>query len=105
MSVSLTWQVTVLGQCLAMGVGVGLLYDLLRQVRLLLPWRWLQEGVDLLFWMGACGTLFFCAIVLGTGGCGCTSPFPWSWGRWSTSGCSASGSAGGCGRSSGGWGA
>lgn len=67
MSVSLTWQVTVLCQCLAVGAGVGLLYDLLRQVRLLLPRRWLQEGADLLFWMGACGALFFCAIVLGDG--------------------------------------
>lgn len=67
MSVSLQEQISTLFSCLAMGLGVGLLYDLLRLVRLTLPRRTLQEILDLLFWMGACGMLFFCGIVFGNG--------------------------------------
>ena len=43
MSVSLQEQISTLFSCLAMGLGVGLLYDLLRLVRLTLPRRTLQE--------------------------------------------------------------
>ena len=64
MSVSLQEQISTLFSCLAMGLGVGLLYDL---VRLTLPRRTLQEILDLLFWLGACGMLFFCGIVFGNG--------------------------------------
>ena len=67
MSVSLQEQISTLFSCLAMGLGVGLLYDLLRLVRLTLPRRTLQEILDLLFWLGACGMLFFCGIVFGNG--------------------------------------
>ena len=67
MSVSLQEQISTLFSCLAMGLGVGLLYDLLRLVRLPLPRRTLQEILDLLFWLGACGMLFFCGIVFGNG--------------------------------------
>ena len=67
MSVSLHDQLRTLLLCLAMGLGVGLLYDLLRQVRLALPWRWAGGALDLLFWAGAWSCLFFCGIVLGGG--------------------------------------
>ena len=67
MSVSLQEQISTLFSCLTMGLGVGLLYDLLRLVRLTLPRRTLQEILDLLFWLGACGMLFFCGIVFGNG--------------------------------------
>ncbi len=46
---------------------MGLFYDLLRRLRLSLPWQGLQGALDLLFWLGACGALFFCGIVLGDG--------------------------------------
>ena len=52
MSVSIQEQISTLFSCLAMGLGVGLLYDLLRLVRLTLPRRTLQEILDLLFWLG-----------------------------------------------------
>ena len=67
MTVSVTTQAAALGLCLALGTGVGLFYDLLRRLRLSLPWQGLQGALDLLFWLGACGTLFFCGIVLGDG--------------------------------------
>ena len=67
MSVSLQDQLRTLLLCLGMGLGVGLLYDLLRQVRLALPWQWVGGALDLLFWAGAWGCLFFCGIVLGGG--------------------------------------
>ena len=58
MSVSLQEQISTLFSCLAMGLGVGLLYDLLRLVRLTLPRRTLQEILDLLFWLGLRDALF-----------------------------------------------
>ena len=67
MSVSLQEQVTALALCLAMGLAVGLLYDLLRCLRLSLSRRIFQEALDLLFWLGACGALFFCGITFGGG--------------------------------------
>ena len=67
MTVSVATQAAALGLCLALGTGVGLFYDLLRRLRLSLPWQGLQGALDLLFWLGACGTLFFCGIVLGDG--------------------------------------
>ena len=67
MTVSVAAQAAALGLCLALGTGVGLFYDLLRRLRLSLPWQGLQGALDLLFWLGACGTLFFCGIVLGDG--------------------------------------
>lgn len=67
MTVSITAQAAALGLCLALGTGVGLFYDLLRRLRLSLPWQGLQGALDLLFWLGACGALFFCGIVLGDG--------------------------------------
>ncbi|MFQ8984550.1 MAG: spore cortex biosynthesis protein YabQ [Evtepia sp.] len=67
MTVSVTAQAAALGLCLALGTGVGLFYDLLRRLRLSLPWQGLQGALDLLFWLGACGALFFCGIVLGDG--------------------------------------
>ena len=45
MSVSLQEQISTLFSCLAMGLGVGLLYDLLRLVRLTLPRRTLHQQV------------------------------------------------------------
>ena len=87
MSVSLQEQISTLFSCLAMGLGVGLLYDLLRLVRLTLPRRTLQEILDLLFWLGACGMLFFCGIVFGNGWGQrliffCSAPGPG--GRWTS---------------------
>ena len=49
MSISLSGQLLSLAAGLLLGVGVGLLYDLLRQLRLLAPRRWMAEGLDLLF--------------------------------------------------------
>ena len=51
MSISLSGQLLSLAAGLLLGVGVGLLYDLLRQLRLLAPRRWMAEGLDLLFWL------------------------------------------------------
>ena len=54
MSISLSGQLLSLAAGLLLGVGVGLLYDLLRQLRLLAPRRWMGEVGDLLFWLVAC---------------------------------------------------
>lgn len=80
MSVSLQEQLLSLGLSLSMGVALGLFYDLLRRIRLSLPRRALQETLDLLFWLGACGVLFFCGMTAGGGRCGCTSPSACCWG-------------------------
>ena len=67
MSISLSGQLLSLAAGLLLGVGVGLLYDLLRQLRLLAPRRWMAEGLDLLFWLLACLALFLCGILFGGG--------------------------------------
>ena len=87
MTVSVAAQAAALGLCLALGTGVGLFYDLLRRLRLSLPWQGLQGALDLLFWLGACGALFFLrdrlggrahpavhGPVPGGGGCGLLPP-------------------------------
>ena len=61
MSISLEAQGQAFLLTLGMGALLGLSYDLLRLLRLLLPPRWAQELLDLLFWLGAFGLLFFCA--------------------------------------------
>ena len=94
MSVSLQEQISTLFSCLAMGLGVGLLYDLLRLVRLTLPRRTLQEILDLLFWLGACGMLFFCGIVFGNGRVRLTWPCACCWGQRLIFFCSAPGPGG-----------
>lgn len=67
MSISLSGQLFSLAMGLLLGVGVGLLYDMLRQLRLACPLRCLAEGLDLLFWLLACLTLFFCGVRFGGG--------------------------------------
>ncbi|MBQ2297626.1 MAG: spore cortex biosynthesis protein YabQ [Ruminiclostridium sp.] len=47
--------------CLALGGALGLLYDLLRLPRVLLPFRPLRGLLDLLFWLAVCLTLFLTA--------------------------------------------
>lgn len=92
MSVSLQEQISTLFSCLAMGLGVGLLYDLLRLVRLTLPRRTLQEILDLLFWLGGLrDALFLRDRLRATAGCGCTWPCACCWGQRLIFFCSAPG--------------
>ena len=53
--------------CLALGGGLGLLYDLLRLPRVHLPFRPLRGLLDLLFWLSVCLTLFLIATFLENG--------------------------------------
>ena len=53
--------------CLALGGGLGLLYDLLRLPRVHLPFRPLGGLLDLLFWLSVCLTLFLIATFLENG--------------------------------------
>lgn len=64
MSVSPQTQAIAFALCLAVGVGLGLLYDLLRLLRLAQPPRWVQEFLDLFFWLCASVSLFLCATLL-----------------------------------------
>ena len=61
MTISLEAQGQAFLLTLGMGALLGLYYDLLRLPRLLLPPRWAQELLDLLFWLGAFFLLFLCA--------------------------------------------
>ena len=54
-------QVRIFLLCLALGGALGLLYDLLRLPRVLLPFRPLRGLLDLLFWLAVCLTLFLTA--------------------------------------------
>lgn len=95
MSVSLQEQISTLFSCLAMGLGVGLLYDLLRLVRLTLPRRTLQEILDLLFWLGGLrDALFLRDRLRQRPGAGCTWPCACCWGQRLIFFCSAPGPGG-----------
>ena len=67
MAPALSQPLLLFCQAILLGMAAALLYDLLRQVRLALPWQWVGGALDLLFWAGAWGCLFFCGIVLGGG--------------------------------------
>ncbi|MBR2490878.1 MAG: spore cortex biosynthesis protein YabQ [Ruminiclostridium sp.] len=60
-------QVQTFLLCLALGGTLGLLYDLLRPARVLLPFRPLRGFLDLLFWLAVCLLLFLVATFLENG--------------------------------------
>lgn len=53
--------------CLAVGLGLGFLYDLLRMLRLSLPLWLLRAMTDVLYWLCFLFALFLCAGMLGDG--------------------------------------
>lgn len=60
-------QAAALLLCLAAGGGLGLLYDLLRPLRLSRLLRPIAPLLDLLFWLCVCLSLFLCALTLEDG--------------------------------------
>lgn len=92
MSVSLQEQISTLFSCLAMGLGVGLLYDLLRLVRLTLPRRTLPGNFGPPVLAGGLrDALFLRDRLRATAGCGCTWPCACCWGQRLIFFCSAPG--------------
>lgn len=67
MSLDPAAQARILGICLAVGVLLGLYYDLLRPLRLLPLPRLIGGMTDLAFWAAAALLLFACALLLGDG--------------------------------------
>ena len=95
MSVSLQEQISTLFSCLAMGLGVGLLYDLLRLVRLTPapPDPPGNFGPPVLAG-GLRDALFSAGSSSATAGCGCTWPCACCWGQRLIFFCSAPDPAG-----------
>ena len=67
MEVSVTGQALAFLGALALGAGVGLLYDLFRILRVRLPWKALGAVLDLMFWLTVTAALFVYAVAAGDG--------------------------------------
>lgn len=63
----LGWQVLFLAGAAALGLGVGLLYDLFRVMRVRIPLPLLGGVLDLLFWLVVTASLFVYTTAAGRG--------------------------------------
>ena len=63
----LGWQVLFLAGAAALGLGVGLLYDLFRVMRVRIPLPLLGGALDLLFWLVVTAGLFVYTTAAGNG--------------------------------------
>ena len=58
MTADIAQQGQALCQALLLGGGLGVVYDLLRILRVRLPWSGMDTGLDFLFWVWATAALF-----------------------------------------------
>ena len=70
MTVDVMQQARAMCQGLLLGGGLGVLYDLLRVVRVRGRLRWLRGAADLLFWLAAVWALFRWSLAAWGGRCG-----------------------------------
>ena len=67
MEISVAAQAVSLAGALALGVAVGLLYDLFRILRVRIPWRVMGGFLDLVFWLLVTAALFVYTVAVGDG--------------------------------------
>lgn len=67
MRVDIPAQALAFSQGMLLGAAMGLLYDGMRAVRRVLPWRWLAFLLDLAYWLAAAAGLFVLTLTFDDG--------------------------------------